>query len=287
VTEKHPLLIIGAKNLVAPYLFKRLRERGQIAEVISRSAVPVPEGFTLTQMDLTHARNWIAPEGAVVVSLIPLWVLAQMLPRFIGVKAIVAVGSTSVFSKAASASERERQTAADLDRAEQAIRVWCARDNVCYTLLRPTMVYDGQSDRNIARMAHFIRRFRFLPLATPAKGLRQPIHADDVAGAILAVIDNFVACNKTLNIAGGEVLTYRAMAERVFAAMGKKPRFVMLPAAWLMRAFRVMEALGLLREKSFGSAIFQRMNEDLVFDDTEGMSILNYQPRDFRPEVKG
>ncbi len=281
--QDFPLVIVGGNNLIAAYLIKRLHAQGYTADIISRSPMVVPNGFTLVHMDLTHARNWIAPESAVVVSLLPLWVLAQFLPRFIGVKSVVAVGSTSLFSKAASASSNERAVAASLENAEKAVQTWCSRSNVHNTILRPTMVYDGVHDKNIARMARFIRRFHFLPLAAPAKGLRQPIHADDVAQAIIGAIDKPSTYGKAFNIAGGEVLTYRVMVERVFAAQGMKPRLLMLPTEWLAKAFNWASSAGIMNEKAFGSSIFQRMNEDLVFDCEEGLRLLNYQPRKFEP----
>ena len=283
--QDFPLVILGATNLIAPYLIQRLQDAGMGGEVISRRSMPVPEGFTLTQMDLTTARNWIAPEGAVVISLIPLWLLAQFLPRFIGVKTIIAVGSTSLFSKAESVSEIERGMSTKLEQAELVLREWCKRSLVQYVLLRPTLVYDGKNDKNIARMAKFIRRFHFLPVAAPAKGLRQPIHADDVAKAVMGAIDNPPAFNKALNIAGGEIVTYRVMVERVFSAMGLKPRLVLLPTQLLMKAFQLVESMGFMKEKSFGNAIFARMNEDLVFDVAEGLSLLHYEPRDFKPDI--
>ena len=216
VPENLPLVIIGGNSLVAPYLMRRLAEEGRVANVISRSTVEVPEGFTFTEVDLDRARNWIAPENAVIISLLPLWVLTHYLPRFIGVKSIIALGSTSLFSKAGSTDERERSTALGLEAAEKSFQDWCVRSNVHGTLLRPTMIYDGVNDHNIGRMVRFIRRFHFLPLARPAEGRRQPIHADDVAKAIQKAIGNMAVYDKTLNIAGGEILTYRAMAERVF-----------------------------------------------------------------------
>ncbi len=256
------------------------------AEVISRRAVAVPDGFRHRKMDLAQASEWTAPEGATVVSLLPLWILAQYLPRFIGVGSIVAISSTSVFSKAHSADANERNLAALLATSEQVLKDWCAQSHAQWTVLRPTMIYDGKADRNIARMARFIRRFRMLPLAAPALGLRQPIHADDVAKAILGALDNPAARGQAFNLAGGETIPYRAMAERVFKALGMSPRLLMLPTRWLMAAFRVGAALGLLRERSFGGSIFLRMNEDLVFDAENGQRILNYAPRRFEPEVK-
>lgn len=262
---------------------KRLAAEGRIADVISRNAVSVPEGFTFTAMDLDRARNWIAPENSVVISLLPLWILARYLPRFIGVHSIIAVGSTSLFTKLASADSRERAIAFSLETAEKTFRDWCTRSNVHGTLLRPTMIYDGVHDKNIGRMARFIRRLRFLPLAAPAKGLRQPIHADDVARAIHNAIGNEAAYDHAFNIAGGEILAYRVMVERVFAALGIKPRLLMLPENWLEKTFRWLSALHPLREAGVGGSMFRRMNEDLIFDVEEGLRTLDYQPRRFAP----
>jgi nucleoside-diphosphate-sugar epimerase len=161
--------------------------------------------------------------------------------------------------------------------------LWAEQNNAVCTILRPTIIYDGKHDKNITRMARFIKRWRFLPVAAPAKGLRQPIHFDDVAKAALLCLNNPDADNKAFNISGGEILTYRAMAERVFTALGMKPRFLMLPTALLQKAFRFSARIGLVKETSFGASMFQRMNEDLIFDTAEGLRALNYQPRRFEP----
>src|SRR5262249_14720886 len=153
------------------------------------------------------------------------------------VKSIIALGSTSLFSKAMSTNDVERTTATQLEIAEKTFQDWCLRSNVHGTLLRPTMIYDCIRDANIARLARFIKRFRFLPLAARAQGLRQPIHADDVAAAIFNCIGNTAAYDKILNIAGGEVLTYRVMIERIFAALNIKVRILMLPQSWLETGF--------------------------------------------------
>ena len=279
--QDYPLVIVGASNLIAPYLIKRLHAVGLVAEVITRKRIDLPEGFTLTLLDLTLARNWIAPENAVVISLLPRWLLEQFLPRFIGVKAVIAVSSTNVLSKNENISPTERKTINALERAEGVLHEWCKRSLVHYTLLRPTMIYDGKTDKNITRVINFIRRFHFLPLAAPAKGLRQPIHADDVARALIAAINNQAAHDRVFNIAGGEILSCRTMAERIFASLKIKPRLLMLPTEWLVKAFGSIERIGLLRGHAFGSAMFQRMNDDQIFDVGEGLKVLNYQPRKF------
>jgi hypothetical protein len=279
-----PLAIVGGRCPTGFYLMRRLAAAGLTAQVISRRPFDAPEGFTKILADLNAYGGWTAPAGAIVISFLPLWILTEFLHRFSGARAIIATGSTSIYGKANSSDAQERALAAKLQTAEEALGSWAEKNSVAWTLLRPTIVYDCGNDKNIARMARFMRRWRFLPVAAPAKGLRQPIHADDVAKAAFGCLNNPAAANKAFNIAGGEVLSYRAMAERVFIALGQKPRFAMLPASFLQKSFQVAAWARIANGSNFSAAVFQRMNEDLVFDTAEGLKTLDYQPRLFKPE---
>lgn len=282
--QDFPLVIVGGNSMVGKHLMQRLHDKGYVADVISRRPMEVPDGFSFTLMDLTKARNWIAPEGAVVISLLPLWVLAHMLPRFMGIKRLIATGSTSRFNMAGNMSAKERSLAATLEAAENVIQEWTARCAVQWNILRTTLIYDGKTDKNITRMARFIRRWHCLPLAAPASGLRQPIHADDVAIALIACLEHPEITSHAFNIAGGEILSYRTLVERVFTAQGLAPRFIWLPTQALVTAFRLITRLGLFRASSFGAGIFTRMNQDLIFDVQEGREKLGLSPRRFELE---
>ena len=246
----------------------------------------LPAGFAALELDLNKARDWQAPQGAIVMSLLPLWVLAENLSHFRDAQTIVALSSTSRYSKHSSSDPKEKELARSLAWAELRIEEWGLRNRVATTILRPTLIYDGKNDQNITRIARFIRRFRILPLAEPASGLRQPIHAEDVAKAIVGAISSTACTGKSFNIAGGEILSYRAMVERIYSALGMKPRLFMLPMRLLRTSFRLATKFGFLKEKHFGFSIFQRMNEDLVFNNTEGLKLLNYNPRKFQPKFK-
>lgn len=283
MTRDADLVILGGGNLIATYLLRRLAAQDLGALVMARRPVEVPPGCGFLLLDALNAGDWAAPEHATVVSILPLAALIRMLPHLSGAGSIIAIGSTSLFSKARSADPRDRQAARSLAEAEAALTAWCTDHGIHYTILRPTLVYDGSGDRNVARMARFVRRFHVLPVAKPASGLRQPIHADDIAKAILGAVGNPTAQDRAFNIAGAEILTYRAMAERVFAAEGRKPRFLELPVAWLEAIFRLGARCGLVRETGISSSVFQRMNEDLVFDTAEGLAVLDYRPRRFEP----
>lgn len=276
-------MLLGAGNLIARYLMPRLLAAGYDTVAVARRAVPAPSEIRVETVEFGRDESWAAPAGAAVVSVLPLAVLASLLPRLAGARCIVAVGSTSLFSKAGSDDPKEQATARKLHRAEAEVMARCAEDGTPATILRPTLVYDGMDDRNVARMIRVVRRYRVLPIARPSHGLRQPIHADDVAKAILGAIDNPDGAGRAFNIAGGEVLTYRAMAERVFRSQGLPPRFIVLPVSWLRRAFGLAAKIGIVRETGFGSAVFARMNQDLVFDNAEGLRVLGYAPRGFEP----
>ncbi|MDD3288880.1 MAG: NAD-dependent epimerase/dehydratase family protein [Alphaproteobacteria bacterium] len=283
MTVSAPIIILGGRSLVAPYLMQRVSEIGGKASVVSRREMTnLPAGFKSVPMDITRKHDLKIADGSIVISLLPIWVLAENLSGFSNAKTLIAVSSTSRFSKSTSADPKERAVADTLEQAEEKLAAWSKDSGVSFTILRPTLIYDGINDKNIARMIGFIRKFRFVPVASPATGLRQPIHADDVAQAIMKAILNANCKNKAFNIAGSEVLTYRKMVEKVFESQNRKPRILLLPA-WLLReAFRLASFIGIIKEKHFGFSVFQRMNEDLIFNCAEGLKTLDYKPRGFK-----
>jgi nucleoside-diphosphate-sugar epimerase len=71
--------------------------------------------------------------------------------------------------------------AASLAEAEAEVERFCAEPGVAWTILRPTLIYDEGRDGNVSRLAGLIRRFGVLPLSGEGEGLRQPVHAEDLA----------------------------------------------------------------------------------------------------------
>ncbi|MER2520124.1 MAG: NAD-dependent epimerase/dehydratase family protein [Bdellovibrionales bacterium] len=283
MTQDSPIVILGGNSQSGISLLRCVSQSGKTGQAISRRALAVPEGFTALKLDLNDPGDWRAPQGSIILSLLPIWILSPILPRLTEAKAVIATSSTSRFSKTNSGDAHERELADKLATAESALQGWAESLGVAWTILRPTLVYDGVSDRNVTRMARFIKRWRFLPIARPSNGLRQPIHADDVAQAVFKAIDNPKAANRAFNISGKEILTYRAMAERIFAALEIKPRFLFVPMPWVKNAFKIASCLGVVKGNGVGAAMFQRMNENLVFETESGLAALDYRPRPFQP----
>lgn len=218
------------------------------------------------------------------VSLCPLPVLAGLLPSLsaMGAKRVVAVSSTSRFTKIASADAAEQKLASDIAKAEESILCWAADSGVELVVLRPTLVYDGVGDRNVAAICRFVRRWGWFPVFAPAAGLRQPVHVADVAGACAAALSPS-AKPGFYDLSGGETLAYREMVERIFAWEGLPPRIFAVPE-WLVRG--VVPLLGRLPAfRGLSKGVFERMNEDLVFDHGKAAESLGFRPRKFEAPV--
>lgn len=213
------------------------------------------------------------------ITVCPLWTVPEHFPLLeaAGARRLVALSSTSRFTKRVSAAAADRAVAERLAAAEEAVLDWSRAHGIATTILRPTMIYDGVHDGNVARIVRFIRRFGFYPVAGSAEGLRQPIHADDVAAACQTAL----ACDglrDSYEISGGEKLPYREMVRRIFASLGRPTRLVRIPLP-LVRASaplgRVLPGLASL------ASMAVRMNEDLAFDHAAAARDFGFQPRAF------
>jgi len=275
-------LVTGGSSVVGDYLLPRLAVDGDQVTVFSRRP-RIGQDATWRQADVAREplRGFVSNADA-LVHLAPLPLVVPVLPGLPeSVTAIVALGTTSVFTKAEARSEPDRRLAEHQLRAEEALRNHCERRGLHYTLLRPTLVYDGRRDKNVTHIARFICRLGFFPLASPGKGLRQPLHADDLAAAVYAALEHD-GPSHSYNLAGGETLSYRAMLERIFRALGRKPHILPVP----LSAYRAVIGVARLhpRFRSLSPDLADRMNENLVFDFSDAARDLGFYPRGFEPK---
>lgn len=266
--------VLGASSFVGGCVLPLLRATGWQVVAFSRQPVESRDGM-----------EWWGPQGEKGVGcwicVAPIWVLPDYfaLIEASGAQRVVALSSTSRFTKIGSGDAAENAIAAKLIESEARLQAWAERRGIEWVVLRPTLIYGHGRDKNISEMARFIRRFGFFPLFGRAQGLRQPIHAEDVAAACVAALQAPDAANRAYNISGGETLAYRDMVARVFAALGRPARLVTVPL-W---AFRLAVAMlrRLPRYRHWSAAMAERMNQDLVFDHAEAARDLGLKPRGF------
>ena len=269
--------VLGASSLVGECLLPMLRDAGWRVVAFSRRAAESGLGVEWRQLPFTE----VAAEISHWICVAPIWVLPDYfaLIEAAGARRIVVLSSTSRFTKVGSGDTAEQATAAKLIDGEARVRAWAESRGIEWVILRPTLIYGLGRDKNISEIACFIRRFGFFPVLGEAKGLRQPIHAEDVAGACLAALQGSDGRSRSYNISGGETLTYREMVARVFAALGRRPRVLTVPL-WAFR-LAVTMLRRLPRYRQWSSAMAERMNRDLVFDHTEAARDIGFKPRPF------
>lgn len=276
---KTPVLVTGATSLIGRFVLPRLEAMGVEFYALSRSP---PRGPNWIQGDLAdYELSERLADCPTVLSLSPIWALAWGLPELNGMKRIVAVSSTSVSTKATSPNAYEQDVVKRLADGELALKEFC-ENRAAWTVLRPTLIYAEGQDQNVSRLARVIGRLGFLPLAGEGEGLRQPVHADDLAAAVIAAAASPAAENKAYDLPGGETLTYRAMAERVFEGMGRRPRVLPLPEGLWRLAFALARPLLPGATAQMGA----RMSEDLTFDGSAATADFGWNPRPFRPDFK-
>ena len=185
------VLLLGASSLVGRFLSPRLTETGHTVDAVGRRPAPdgLPTGVRWNMLDLTgpNAVDRL-PECDVVVSLLPIWMSGQLLADLVdrGLTRAVAFSSTSTLTKSDSPNDEDRALATRLAQGEQSLHALKPRLSV--TIIRPTMIYGGPGDRNVERVARQLQRLRFFPLVGRGVGLRQPVHADDLAAAVVQVV---------------------------------------------------------------------------------------------------
>jgi len=215
------------------------------------------------------------------VCLTPIWVLPDyfsMLVRY-GARRVIAISSTSRLTKVSSSDMSERLLAERLNEAETRLIEWAEKCNIEWIILRPTLIYGCGADKNISEISRLIDRFGMLPVFGKAQGLRQPVHASDVAEACRLVLSASAIRNRFYNISGAEILPYREMLSRVFVVMGRQPKFVQLPRAGFR--FVVFFLRIFPRFRGVTVAIAERMNRDMIFAHEDATHDFGYSPRVF------
>jgi nucleoside-diphosphate-sugar epimerase len=273
-------LVIGATGLVGGYIVEHLIRGGQRPLALSRSRQNRP-GVDWVEGDLEKPETLKLPPFATLFCTANAILLPEALPHLFNplMKRIVVFSSTSVITKIDSEIASERKHLKQLADAEQEIAVICARNNVGWTILRPTLIYAEGRDRNITPLSKLIRRFGFMPLVGGGPGLRQPVHAEDLAMGAIAAGLSALAINKFYSLPGGETLTYREMIDRIFDGLRLQRRTISVPPLLWRAAFVIAKPL----YPSANAAMGTRMMKDMVFDPAPAERDFGWKPRKFNP----
>lgn len=274
------VLVLGGSSQIGHFLLPRLVDAGHDVLALSRLSRPARAGVQWLPGQLPGAMPAHWPLLSGIVSYGPLLPFARWLAQapLAGAPRIVATSSMSAQTKHDSQVPAERAIAQTLLEGERTLSEACARRGFPLTVLRPTLVYGAGLDKSLTPIARRAMRLRVFPLPA-GRGLRQPVHAEDVALASIAALRGDPTQEQidgqVLPIGGGERITAGEMFARVRASLPVATLAVPITGSLLrMGAHLVPRLRGPL----------SRLEQDLIADNRAVIEQLGVTPRPFRPD---
>lgn len=280
-TSPPTIAILGATSLVGEVLLSQLEQTYHIL-AFSRQRQTKRTSSSISWYTIDELFNY-QETITLWICVSPIWVLPEYFDVLQRCKAqkVVALSSTSRFTKTHSTDEQEQLIVKQLIKGETKLQNWGNNNDIGWTILRPTLIYGYGKDKNISEIARFIQRFGFFPVFGKANGLRQPIHADDVAHACIKALQRDTTSYKSYNISGGETLTYREMVKRIFNSMDKRPILISIPLSVFRLIISIMKLTP--RYRKWSTSMAERMNQDLVFDHSDAQQSFDFSAKTFQP----
>ncbi len=194
-----------------------------------------------------------------------------------GVRRVVLVHTTGIYSKYKSAGEEYRQIDAYVEKI-------CRESGMVLTVLRPTMIYGNAADQNLIRFIRMVDRLPLMPVVNGGRYALQPVHYLDLADAYYAVLTHEDAAGgKNFILSGEEPILLRDMLSVIGEELGKHVRFISVPfpvayaGAWTV--FCLTFGRIDCREK------VQRLCEPRAYPHDEASAAFGYAPRPFREGI--
>jgi uncharacterized protein YbjT (DUF2867 family) len=279
------LMVTGGSGFLGRYVLREAASRGHVTVALARSdaaaaavtalgALPV-RGDLDDPPSLTHA--FAAGQCDVLVNLASLGfghapdIVAAA--EQAGIGRAVFVSTTAVTTTLSPASKRVRLA------AEQRI----AASGLTWTVLRPTMIYGDPGDRNLSRLLPLLRRAPVLPVPGAAR-LQQPVHAADVADAVLTAAGRPAAAGRIYDVAGPEPLMFTELLRAAARAVASRTRFVPVPLAPVVAAARGYELLS--SNPRISVEQLRRLAEDKAFSIDDAARDLGFAPRSFADGIR-
>jgi uncharacterized protein YbjT (DUF2867 family) len=192
--------------------------------------------------------------------------------RRAGVGRILIVGSTSAHSAYAFRSSPKL-------RMEELVRA----SGLAWTIVRPSMIYGSERDRNVHRLLRFLDRSPVFPVFGPGTNLWQPVYHEDCARGVFEALERPASVGRSYDLPGAEPLTYLDLVRTSAEALGRSPRILKLPIEPVRRALVAAERLRLPLPIDSGQVT--RLREDKAYPYERARQDLDYAPRPFSDGV--
>ena len=195
-----------------------------------------------------------------------------------GVKRLILVHTTGIYSKYKAAGEGYRQIESRIDEMVNG-------KGIMLTYLRPTMIYGNMHDGNVSIFIKMVDKLRLFPVVNGAKYELQPVWCGDLGKAYYQVLMNSkTATKRGYNLSGGRPIMLIDMFNVMAKYLCVRNTFISVPfpiaygMAWLLY-------LATFGKKDFREKV-QRLVEPRTFDHSDATNDFGYAPVSFEVGVK-
>ena len=277
------IIISGANGFTGRYVCRELRSRGIIFSVILRPGSctkwMIKNNIEFHFADLNNiqklSRILKGEECLINIASLGFGSASNILKscKNTNIKRVIFISSTSIFTKLNAKSKKIRIE------AEKMI----VNSNLCWTILRPTMIFGSPKDRNMIKLINWIDKVPFIPIFGQGNNFQQPIYVKDLAWSVVEIIDNEKTFNEIFDLSGPAPLTFKDIIRTISYYLRKKPLMVFLPYLFFYRVLLLIESCGI---KIFiKSEQILRLNEDKIFPSDKAKKIFGYKPTEFNKAI--
>lgn len=196
---------------------------------------------------------------------------------FCGVRRLVLVHTTGIYSKYKAAGEEYRQI-------DSYVYDVCKKNNILVSILRPTMIYGNINDNNVIKFIKMVDKLPIMPVVNGANYELQPVNYLDLAQAYYDVLINEeLTVNRDFILSGGQPILLKDMFKEIAKNLGKEIKFISCPFPIAYAGSWVVYLITLrridMREK------VQRLCEPRVYSYEDATNTFGYNPMCFEQGV--
>ncbi len=194
-----------------------------------------------------------------------------------GIKRLILVHTTGIYSKYKAAGETYRQI-------DSAIYKIAKENGVALTILRPTMIYGQTTDKNVVIFIKMVDKLKIMPTVNGARYELQPVHCKDLGKAYFDVLMNPDICNnKDYVLSGGKPIMLRQMFDVIAENLGVKRKYISCPYPIAYFGACLIYLLSFTR-KDYREKV-QRLVEPRVYSHEDATKDFGYSPMSFEEGI--
>lgn len=285
------ILLIGATGFLGPVVLKKLLENNYKINCLVRpssSRTSLLEAAELTGKKVGFSVGTLESGDSIISAIKKADIVIYMtgleytnlLETFLDtagrthVKRAIFISSTTVLIPLDSAVKKQKIYSENLIK----------KSRLDYTILRPSMIYGSKNDGNFSKMIDFIKRKGFFITFGSGDNLIQPIYIEDVADAILSILDNKRTYGKIYNIAGKNLLKYNDMLAIIKEKLKKQFKIVKLPLGF--SRFLISVYAKFFKNPLLVPGQIERMGVDKKYSYQKAKEDFNFSPISFENGIE-